>query len=121
VKNLVFADFDTSSDCRNSVAVELNSLDVRDAHFDYLSSLQNISIQDSLDFRVNACPAQNVGINDIALADLDGSIFNRAIGSVPYSLVSNVNSLTSFATNDCILHPDTCIAEWNAHRHVCGR
>jgi hypothetical protein len=111
VKNLVFADFDTSPDCPNSVAIEINSLDVRDAHFDYLSSLQNISIQDSRDFRINACPAQNVGINDIVLIDLDGSVFNRAIGSGPYSIISNVNSLTSFATNGCTLHPDTCIAD----------
>jgi len=110
-KNLIFADFDATLDCPGSVSIELNSLDVTDGHFDYLSSFQNISIKDSRNFYINACRAQSVGINDIVLTDIDGSLFNHTNASSPYSVVSNVNSLTTFAANSCTLHPEMCLAD----------
>jgi len=112
-KNVVFADFDTSPDCPKSVAIELNNVDISNEPSDYLSSFQNISIQDSRNYFINACPAQAVGINDIALTDKDGSIFKLSNASSPYSIVSNVDSLKTFANNSCSVYPDMCVA-------VCG-
>jgi len=111
VKNLVFADFDTSPDCPASVAIELNNLDVSDGHFDYMTSFQNISIKDSRNYYINACRAQSIGINDVVLTDKDGSVFNHINASSPYSIVSNVKSLTTFATNPCTLYPEMCVAD----------
>jgi len=114
VKNIAFTEFDTSPDCPKSVAIELNSLDVTDAHFDYLSSFRNVSISDSRsNYYINACLAQSVGINDIVLTDIDGGIFNRGNASGPYSIVSNTNAMTAFTsstTSSCLLYPEVCLA-----------
>jgi len=109
----VFADFDTSPECPKSVAIELNKVDVSNEPSNYLSSFQNISIQDSRNYFINACPAQAVGISDFALTDKDGSIFKQSNTSSPYSTVSNVDSLETFATNSCSVYSDMSVA-------VCG-
>ena len=86
---------------------------ITDTHFDYTSSLQNVTISDSRGLFMDGCKASSsYGVDDVVITDqdgyllasLDGASFSEATAGV---FVSNKDYMKF---DDCIEYPDNCLA-----------
>jgi hypothetical protein len=89
--------------------------DIRsDSHFDYTSSMTNVSIADSRDHFFDGCKAASkYGVDDIVITDVDGSLRTSMDGTPADNetfgvLVSNNAHHTTFA--ECFDYPSNCMA-----------
>ena len=88
--------------------------DIRtDSHFDYTSSVGNVTISDSRGLFIDACTAlSRYGVDDIVINDLDGALASSIMGTSSTSQTSGVFvSNTDFMKfSDCITYASNCVA-----------
>ena len=86
---------------------------ITDTHFDYTSSLQNVTVSDSRGLFVDGCKASSsYGVDDIVITDQDGYLAASLDGTsfleaIPGAFVSNRDYMKF---DDCIEYPDNCLA-----------
>ncbi len=104
LENVDFTLFDHQGQCSSSVAVDFNTVDKRDGHWDYTSSFINVKISGNKFIDANS--ANRNGVPDIIISDPDGSSNPgiRNAMSVAGSFVSNKLYLTELARGDCTLY-----------------
>lgn len=73
IENVAFSDFDDSPDCPASVPIAFDG-GKRDGHWDYLTSLQGITVSDNRGYVMDGCGAKTMGVMDIVMSDIDGSL-----------------------------------------------
>lgn len=73
-----------------------------DGHFDYLTSFEGVSISDSRGVVIDGCTAsEEMGVNDIVINDIDGSLNPAGASGVPSALVSNYPHMTGAFGDKC--------------------
>ena len=109
---LCFADKNTNTCQKGSWPIAFSDIRTT-SHFDYTSSIENISISDSRGLFIDGCgAASKYGVDDIVITDLDGS-FISSLGSTTSDnetfgvLVSN-NARMMFG--ECFDYPSNCMA-----------
>lgn len=92
----------------------ISFFDIRtDSHFDYTSSVENVTIFDSRGLFIDACTALlKYGVDDIVINDLDGALASSMTGTSSTSQTSGVFvSNTDFMKfGDCIGYASNCLA-----------
>ena len=84
---------------------------VTDTHFDYTSSLQNVTISDSRGLFMDGCKASSLyGVDDIVITDQDGYLLASLDGSSEATAGVFVSNNDFMKFDDCIEYPDNCLA-----------
>jgi len=121
IKNVVFSDFDINTKSCKLGSWPISFSDIRtDSHFDYTSSLENVTVSDSRGLFIDACTAsERYGVDDIVMHDLDGSLVASVAGTSPDNettgvFVSNTDSMMfsgciEYASNCLSYCPDICL------------
>ena len=84
-----------------------------DSHFDYTSSLQNVTVFDNRGMFIDGCKARlEYGVDDIVITDQDGYLAASINGApfeeaIPGVFVSNTEHMLF---NDCVEYADNCLA-----------
>ena len=88
--------------------------DIRtDSHFDYTTSLENVTVLDSRGLFIDACTASlKYGVDDIVLHDLDGSLVASISGTSPDNETSGVfvSNTDSMKFSGCIEYASNCLS-----------
>jgi len=105
LRNVNITGFDKEQEwypkCKSTVPIAFKN-NKYDGHFDYVSSAENVNIIDSRGTVMAGCRvAQEIGVKDIVITDLDGS-FNPSGSATGGALVSDEPHVTD------ILGPDAC-------------
>ena len=78
MKNVAFSGFDKEqeyySTCPQTEAIGLSADTHYAAHFDYKTSFENVTVEDSRDIILDGCRADGYGYPDIVITDIDGSL-----------------------------------------------
>jgi len=78
LKNVVLSGFDKEkkyySNCPSTEAIGLSTDTHYAAHWDYKSSFENVTVEDSRGTIIDGCRASSYGYPDIVITDLDGSL-----------------------------------------------
>eukprot|EP00804_Cyclotella_cryptica_P009369 CCRYP_018076-RB/>CCRYP_018076-RB protein AED:0.03 eAED:0.03 QI:374/1/1/1/0.94/0.9/20/617/4181 len=114
LKNVAFSDFDknTKSCLLGSWPISFSDI-TTDSHFDYTSSMQNVTVSHSGGLFMDACTASSkYGIDDIVINDLDGALIASIEGTSLEDAISGVFvSNTNFMKfSDCIEYASNCLA-----------
>eukprot|EP00554_Chaetoceros_debilis_P007442 CAMPEP_0194077066 /NCGR_PEP_ID=MMETSP0149-20130528/3732_1 /TAXON_ID=122233 /ORGANISM="Chaetoceros debilis, Strain MM31A-1" /LENGTH=4275 /DNA_ID=CAMNT_0038757959 /DNA_START=113 /DNA_END=12940 /DNA_ORIENTATION=+ len=101
--NVNFSLFDQTDECSDSVPIKFNTYNgIDDGHWNYLSSFTNVRFDGNKMF--NGQDANEAGVPDIVISDIDGTSDPSQQSTGPGSFVSNKRYLTSFARGDCNLY-----------------
>ena len=100
--DVLFTDFDHTDECEESIPLSFQSNDNSYNHFDYLTSFQNVTINGTN--IMDALTAEQDGIRDIVINDVDGSLDPAKEATKSGMLVSDVKWLKDFVKN-CTTYP----------------
>ena len=102
LSNVQFFDFDHDDSCVDSIPIVFNTKDKRDGHWNYISSFNDVQFES--ENMIDALQANDGGVPDVVIIDVDGSSdpANRASGASAF--VSDKPHLKAFATK-CTSYP----------------
>ena len=86
------------------------SSDKYDSHFDYISSVENINIIDSRGNKFDGCMASNMGVKNLVITDMDGSLDPSGTSGTGGSLVSDYPCVTGLTGVECTSVLSMCMA-----------
>ncbi len=98
--NIVFTDFDYLDGCAEAIPISFNTKDNKYHHFDYLTTLANVTVDGGKVMIVG-----EAAVKDVVIHDIDGS-FNPFNTSQPGMFVSDVPWLKAFSNQSCVNYPE---------------
>jgi len=117
-ENVLFSDFD-NNECSSSFPVGFRTAEVRDSHWDYLTSYDNVTFKDDRGGNlIDGCSvsgsisstATTGGVRDVVITDVGGSSHPSMIDNVgPGSFVSSTVQMTTFAKGTCTRYSSMCL------------
>mmetsp|Transcript_1433 Transcript_1433/g.2264 ORF Transcript_1433/g.2264 Transcript_1433/m.2264 type:complete len:3782 (+) Transcript_1433:192-11537(+) len=111
LRNLFFTGFDNSPDNPGSIPIAFDE-QMTDGksftHFNYVTSMENINVNDSRNVIIDACPIHNKGFVDVLIHDADGSSDPVGQSTAPSTIVSNSDNMQKFTS--CTPYPNQCVA-----------
>eukprot|EP00986_Skeletonema_menzelii_P010420 scaffold5068_cov70-Skeletonema_menzelii.AAC.1 len=104
LRNVALSGFDKEKEyydgCPSTEPIGLSADTHYAAHFDYKSSFENVTIDDSRDVILDGCRASSYGYPDIVITDTNGSLDPDKIASNG-ALVSNEPYMTGLLGDSC--------------------
>jgi hypothetical protein len=99
LSNVIFSDFDDEDECQGSMPIKFSTDEIRDGHWNYVSSFNNVQIDGSK--ILPAAAAAQLSVKDIVITDIGGSLDPSGQVSTTSSIVSNRPELTTLARGSC--------------------
>ena len=111
LENVDFEGFDAAEGCSQSYPIDFVRY-TKNKHWDVLSSLKNVKINDSRGSYINGCTSASISVNDVLITDVDNGLNPDTSKTITgsSSIVSSKPWMTTFATGSCSEMSDQCLS-----------